>query len=153
MTTIQQSITIQATQEAVFLFHTNPENLAKITPPYITVGLDKWSEPGLGQEVHLSLRQWILPAQRIHIRFVEYDFPRRLTDEQVRGPFHSMRQTREFIADGTMTIMTDTFTYSLPFGMLGALIDMLIVRHVTKAMFRYRQKKTKQLLEQNIQSR
>jgi ligand-binding SRPBCC domain-containing protein len=49
MTTIQQSITIQATQEVVFLFHTNPENLAKITPPYITVGLDKWSEPGLGK--------------------------------------------------------------------------------------------------------
>lgn len=150
MATIRQSIEIHATPEQVFSFHTNPENLVKITPPFITVILDHWGEAGHGQEVHLTIQQWGMPAQKMHIRFVEYDFPHRLTDEQIRGPFGSMRQTREFIAAGDKTIMTDTFTYSLPFGVLGILADLLIVRHITKYMFRYRQNKTKALLEKRI---
>lgn len=149
MTLIQYSIRIKASPEDVFTFHTDPTNLLKITPSFIKVFLVNATLPGLGQEIVLKLRPFYLPPQTIHIRFFEYLFPKRLSDEQIVGPFTYMKQTRTFVAEGEETIMTDTFEYQLPFGMIGSIVDTLFVRFITKAMFRYRQKKTKDLLEGN----
>lgn len=147
MTIIKQSVAIIAPAETVFNFHTNPQNLLKITPSFIKLKLESCTQAGLGQEIKLSIKSIGLPERKSHIRFFEYDFPCRLSDMQLQGPFKSMKQMREFVYDGKQTIMTDTFMYELPFGIIGRIADVLFFRRITKKMFDYRQQRTKELIE------
>ncbi len=147
MTVIKKSVAIIASAETVFNFHTNPQNLLKITPSFVKVKLESYTQAGLGQEIKLSIKSMGLPERKSHIRFFEYDFPFRLSDMQLKGPFKSMKQIREFVFDGKQTIMTDTFIYELPFGIIGRVVDMLFFRRITENMFDYRQQRTKELIE------
>lgn len=149
MTIIKESVSINAPADIVFNFHTDPNNLLKITPSFINVKLESYTSAGLGQEVIVSIKSAGLPARKSHIRFFEYDFPSRLSDMQIEGPFKSMKQIREFVKSGEHTILTDTFIYELPLGIIGSIADMLIIRHITKKMFKLRQKRTKELLEKH----
>lgn len=103
--------------------------------------------PGLGYEVILKVRQFGLFTMRWHVKIIEYEPPTLMTDIQISGPFRSWNQTRTLREVDGNTELTDSVAYEPPFGFLGRLADMLVIRREITKMFAYRQAATKRLLE------
>ena len=68
-------------------------------------------------------------------RITAYDAPRCFVDEQVAGPFGHWRHEHRFDeVDGTTTI-TDVVDFASPFGLLGAVVDRVVLaRYMTRLL-------------------
>ena len=143
-----RSIEIAADQDVVYGFHTDPANLARITPPGTRVRILQHDAPGEGVEI--ILRVWPFPfiSQKWHMRFEVIDPPRRLRDVMLSGPFRRWKQTREFVllCNGH-TLLNDSVEYELPLGALGRLAHRLFLARHIEQLFTYRQQHTKKLIE------
>lgn len=101
----------------------------------------------LGDEVtfrarHLGLR-WTLTS-----RVTAYDAPVRFVDEQVRGPFRTMRHEHVFpeAADGR-TEMVDRMVVTLPGGPAGALVIRVVAAPYLRRLVRQRAAHVRALAE------
>ena len=86
---------------------------------------------GLGDEVaweawHLGLR-W-----RMRSQITEFERPTLFVDEMLQGPFASFRHEHRFAHDGGVTRMFDIVDFRLPFGLLGAIVDVVIARYYVR---------------------
>jgi ligand-binding SRPBCC domain-containing protein len=148
MHTYSRSVIIRAPIEEVFLFHTDVHNLINITPPFIKVKVLHADPPGIGQNVHLKVRQFGFIPLTMHMEFFLYDYPICLADRQIKGPFSSMVQYRYFEdLGGGYTRMKDVFEFSLPLGFLGKLAYTFVMKKLIEQMFVFRQNMTKKILE------
>jgi ligand-binding SRPBCC domain-containing protein len=82
---------------------------------------------GDGQDVTWQARHFGVPL-RMTSRITALDFPNSFTDEQVSGPFKSFRHVHEFEETATGSIMTDRVEFTAPFGILGRLVEDLVLR-------------------------
>lgn len=146
----QREIHIQATPEKVFDFHTQHENLLRITPPGIKVSIIHAEPTGIGAVMRMRVKQFGLIANVWQIEFTGYERPSFLRDEMRIGPFKQWVQERHIIPTGEGTILRDIVHYDVPLGFLGAIAHTLFIRRQIEAMFLYRQQKTKELLEHAI---
>jgi len=153
MTRLEYRVVINAPIHDVFDFHDDTRNLVKITPPSIKVSFTTVGKPGAGLEVKLLVRQWGILPMRWHVRITEHERPYRMVDEQVSGPFRSWKQTRLLREVGSATELTDIVEYELPLAPLSSFAGGSIVRGQIDNMFRYRQQRTKDLLEAASESR
>ncbi len=64
--------------------------------------------------------------------------PVRFVDIQRRGPYRSFAHTHLFLETAEGTMMIDRVLYSLPFGPLNGLANMLVVRPLLEAIFAFR---------------
>jgi ligand-binding SRPBCC domain-containing protein len=64
--------------------------------------------------------------------------PHRFVDVQLRGPYRLWHHTHRFEARDGGTEITDTVRYRLPFGMLGRLMNRVVVRGDVERIFDYR---------------
>ncbi|MBM4178619.1 MAG: SRPBCC family protein [Ignavibacteria bacterium] len=144
----QKSVLINAPIERVFEFHNDTNNLVQITPKNISISFETRGNPGLGQDIFLSIRQFVILKTRWHVRITEYEPPTKMVDQQIRGPFAYWKQTRLLTRRGGCTELTDVIEYELPLGIIGRIANSLVVRHQIVNMFAYRQLRTKALLEQ-----
>lgn len=63
----------------------------------------------------------------------EMEKPTYFVDEMVKGVFKSLRHEHHFKAIDNETIMTDHFSYEVPYGIFGKLFNFLILRsYLTK---------------------
>ncbi|MDF1695956.1 MAG: SRPBCC family protein [Saprospiraceae bacterium] len=61
------------------------------------------------------------------------DAPHYFIDEMEKGPFKYLKHTHRFESSSAMTIMTDIFEYSSPFGIIGKWVDALFMtKYLTK---------------------
>lgn len=81
---------------------------------------------GEGQEVTWKARHFGLPT-RMTSRITSLEFPERFVDEQVRGPFKAFRHVHEFAATDTGCVMTDRVECTAPFGLLGRIVERLVL--------------------------
>lgn len=87
---------------------------------------------GLGQTVtfegtHLGFRQ------RLTVKVVELNRPLLFVDEMVEGNFKEFRHVHEFSEQKSGTLMRDTLIWISPFGILGQIVDKLLLeRHLRK---------------------
>ena len=87
---------------------------------------------GLGQTVtfegtHFGLRQ------RLTVKVVEFDRPRRFVDALIEGRFKSFVHVHEFESCDGRTLMRDMLIWESPFRILGRIVDKLLLeRHLTK---------------------
>jgi ligand-binding SRPBCC domain-containing protein len=101
---------------------TNEKAVAGVTDGHI----------GLGQTVtfegtHLGFKQ------RMTVKVVEFDRPRLFVDEMTEGKFKEFRHIHEFFPTEGGTLMRDTLLWTSPFGILGKIVDRLVLeRHLTK---------------------
>jgi ligand-binding SRPBCC domain-containing protein len=72
---------------------------------------------------------------------------RMFRDDMLGGPFELWIHTHEMYGDGNETVLIDTVEYELP-GPLGGRVDPAAVVGF-EPMFRYRHRKTKEILEGN----
>jgi ligand-binding SRPBCC domain-containing protein len=151
MPLFERSCVVRAPIGAVFAFHLDTRNAARIAPRTMPVVAVHGSFP-LAQhdEVEIVVRLWPTPLRqtwRVEAeRIVE---PTLIVDRMLTGPFPSWVHQHRFedLGDGT-TRLTDHVDYHLPLGVLGALADRFVVRRLMDRMFRLRQAQTGKLLEQ-----
>jgi ligand-binding SRPBCC domain-containing protein len=104
---------------------------------------------GLGQTVtfegtHFGMRQ------RLTVKVVEFERPHLFVDEMTDGNFKTFKHIHEFTESGDITSMRDTIIWTSPFGILGRIVDSLLLeRHVTN-LVSGRNKRLKQLAESGV---
>ena len=68
----------------------------------------------------------------------EYDPPHGFRDVQVLGPYRRWDHRHRFCSEDGGTAIEDIVVYEPPLGPLGALFDVLIIRHQLAAIFEHR---------------
>jgi ligand-binding SRPBCC domain-containing protein len=81
----------------------------------------------LGDLVCFRARHFGLPW-RMTARIVALEAPVRFVDEQLHGPFRSLRHEHVFSATRAGTMVTEVVTWRAPFGVLGPVADAVAVR-------------------------
>ena len=138
---------VPAGLHATFDFFERPQNLARITPPWLGFRI-LTPEPirmARGLTVDYTVR---VLGMRTHWRSLisEYDPPNSFRDVQVIGPYRLWDHRHRFWRDQGGTVIEDFVVYELPLGPLGRLLNRLAVRRQLDAIFDYRRAEIGQLL-------
>ncbi len=88
----------------------------------ITEGLIKLNETVTWKAKHFGI--W----HRMKVKITEFDKPYYFVDEMINGSFKYMRHKHEFEQKGDQTIMIDQFDFGSPLGILGKIVDKVIMR-------------------------
>ena len=101
---------------------------------------------GLGQTVtfegtHFGMRQ------RLTVEVTEFDRPRLFVDEMTEGSFESFKHVHEFTEDDGKTLMRDTLLWTSPFGILGKIVNKLLLERHLRNLVRTRNAKLKEIAE------
>ena len=162
----------------VFSFFANPDNLPRLMPRWQRARIERANlvpappppsfptplpgiAAGSGTRLLLSFRAFPLSPFRIpwHAEISEFVWNDHFCDIQLRGPFKSWkhchrirpeaRSTNPVAKPVTGTLLTDHVTYDLPLGPLGTLANLLFVRRQLASTFRYRHRRTLDLLSRS----
>lgn len=158
MPTIQHETLLAAPIVDVWRFFTDPvKNLPQISPPGDAVVIESADLPlHEGSRLVIAARDPLGRRLRWESQIVELIPPRalvfgveaRFVDVQLAGPFATWRHSHEFEAvNDRTTRIVDRVDYSLPFGIVGQLANLLLVRWKINSMLRYRAKAVRQILE------
>ncbi|MFN7922882.1 MAG: SRPBCC family protein [Bryobacteraceae bacterium] len=127
--------------EDAFRVFENPNNLARITPPWLNFRIET---PGVEMRVGTVIDYkigWLGLPMRWRTIITEYSPPYRFVDWQARGPYTLWHHTHGFEEVAGGTIVSDEVRYVLPMGALGRLAHTAMVRYQLLGIFRYRQRK------------
>ena len=142
------AVTIAAPIEEVYAFHRVTKNLKSISTPEVAVVILKQETSFEGEVLTLSLRWRGFVRSKWVVRIDTSDRPNTLVDVQVKGPFKAFRHARNFRSlSPTETELTDEVSYTMPFGILGTIMERLVVNRVFARQFAFRHVRTKQILE------
>ncbi|WP_227355014.1 SRPBCC family protein [Haladaptatus salinisoli] len=157
MTTYQREVWVDAPFEDVWRFYSTIDGLEALTPEWMHLrvegirGPDGDPEPDVletGTEVRLSLRPFGVGLRQRWTseitRRKERDGSALFRDEMRDGPFPEWRHTHQFYDGDGRTLVRDRVKYRLPaLGTAGS----PLAKVGFEPMFRYRHRKTKELLE------
>ncbi|MDH3733484.1 MAG: SRPBCC family protein [Gemmatimonadota bacterium] len=120
----------------VFGFFSRPENLERLTPPWLQFRIltPPPIEMGGGTLIDYRLRLKGFPI-RWRSEITVWDPPHLFVDEQRVGPYRSWVHTHSFRADGESTVVMDSVEYAVPGGIL---VQRLFVRPDIERIFGYR---------------
>jgi ligand-binding SRPBCC domain-containing protein len=132
--------------DAAFAFFSRPDNLEKITPPWLGFHIVRADD-----ELHTgSLIEYKLRVRGVPMRWVseitQWNPPHSFVDVQLRGPYAMWRHEHSFAEDNGGTRIHDHVRYALPFGIVGVLVHTLIVRRDVEGIFAFRQRRLNELL-------
>ena len=107
----------------------------------ITEGLIKLHETVTWKAQHFGV--W----HKMKVKITEFDKPYYFVDEMIEGSFKYMRHKHEFEQKEDQTIMTDQFDFASPVGILGILVDKLVLRNYMANFLIERNKVIKEFAE------
>jgi uncharacterized protein len=139
------SISLAASPQVMFRFHSDPNNLMKVMPPTLTlVSLQTDGPAQEGRLIELHCRDWGVLPLRLTCRWNVVQEPHRLEDEMIKGPFVKFVHEHRFepVENGGC-VMTDTVTYQFGHSWWGYLISTLGVRFYLTLLFSFRHYKTR----------
>ena len=123
-----------------FAFFERPENLARITPPWL--GFRIMTPPPIRMTRDLTI-DYTVRVFGIRTRWRSlingYEPPHWFQDVQVIGPYRLWIHRHGFWREQRGTVIEDLVTYELPLGPLGLLMNRLVVRRQLDAIFDFRQ--------------
>jgi ligand-binding SRPBCC domain-containing protein len=93
------------------------------------------------EAVHFGVRQ------RLTSRITAYERPYRFTDEMVRGAFRELRHVHEFVPRPPGTLMIDHFAFRAPLGLLGRVVERVVLTRYMEGLLITRNRYLKQLAE------
>jgi ligand-binding SRPBCC domain-containing protein len=93
------------------------------------------------EAVHFGIKQHLTS------KITSYDRPHRFVDEMVQGAFQEMKHLHEFLPQPSGTLMVDDFTFRAPFGLLGTLVETLVLTRYMKNLLLTRNRYLKQAAE------
>ncbi len=132
---------ISATIDEVWDFISSPANLKAITPDYMGFDITSGDLPEKMYE-GMIISYKVAPLSGIkttwvteitHIRNKEY-----FVDEQRVGPYALWHHQHFIEPKDNGVLMKDIVSYAPPFGFLGAIANILIIRKKLKEIFDYR---------------
>lgn len=149
MTVYERTFMVRAPLHEVAAFHDDPVSLIAITPPPARVTIERFDRP-VHAGSRVLFRLGVGPAGVRWDGFIaEYVDQNYFRDVQIKGPFGAWSHTHSFAAEAGGTRVTDRVEYEPPLGLIGKLIDPIVVKPALAFMFNYRRKKTRELLERN----
>lgn len=93
------------------------------------------------EATHLGVRQ------RLTSKIVEFNKPYSFVDEMQKGAFRSLRHTHEFEERNGKTVMRDTLRFEAPFGIIGRIVEKVILQNYMKRFLEDRNIELKKLAE------
>jgi ligand-binding SRPBCC domain-containing protein len=135
---LQSELRVDRPLGEVFAFFSDPQNLARLTPPDVGFALVPPLPGPLGEGTVINYRIRLagLPL-RWQSLISQWDPPNRFADEQTRGPYARWLHVHRFDADGSGTWVRDDVFYRLPFAPLGEVAHPF-VRRKLESIFAYR---------------
>jgi ligand-binding SRPBCC domain-containing protein len=106
-----------------------------------TQGLIEFGEMVTFRATHFAIRQSLTS------KIIEFNSPKLFTDQMQKGAFKSLKHIHEFIEHGDGTIMKDTLAFQSPYGIIGILFDILVLKHYMKKFINDRNLNLKAILE------
>ena len=146
MKTFEKTTLINCNIQDLFDFHINMKNLEAITPLDVKLELlNKEFIPHLGGIIKLKTVKNFIPTNW-EVKIEKLQSPNLLVDLALKSPFKYWKHSHIFTKKGSICELKDIVEYQAPFGKFGELFDFIIQKEL-KAMFEYRHKITKKLLE------
>jgi ligand-binding SRPBCC domain-containing protein len=141
--TLKKEQLVARPREDVFAFFEKPENLARITPPWLGFRILTPSPIVMGWGAEF---EYTIKVMGIRMRWKslisDYQPPFRFVDEQTKGPYSYWHHTHTFTEVDGGTLVGDEVKYAMPFGMIGTLVQRLAVGRQLEAIFSYRARVT-----------
>jgi ligand-binding SRPBCC domain-containing protein len=100
----------------------------------------------LGEHVTWEARHFRV-RQRFTSRITAFDRPRHFQDSMTRGAFHSFIHDHYFDRVGEGTLMRDVLAFSSPLGLLGMVVDKLVMAAYLRRLLEARNALIKQEIE------
>ena len=128
--------------EDVFSFFSEPNNLELITPPRLKFNI-LTPQPFIikeGQLIDYTLTILYCIKLRWTTLITKYQFPNIFIDKQLKGPYSLWHHTHTFISQNGGTLIKDSVVYSVPFGLLGRLLNFIYIKYDLSNIFKYRHK-------------
>lgn len=159
MATYRRETRVAAPLEDVWDFHSDVSGLEALTPAFMNLRVEGVTGPGgdpdpevleAGSRIDMSMRPFgVGPRQTWTSVITEReagDGSAMFRDRMEGGPFPEWVHTHRFFADGDETLVVDSVDYRLPGGPVGELVGPLGWVGF-EPMFRYRHRRTRELLE------
>lgn len=101
---------------------------------------------GLGQTVtfegtHFGMRQ------RFTVKVIKFERPTLFIDEMIEGRFESFKHIHEFTETDGVTLMRDTVEWASPLGIVGKVVDKLVIKRYLTALVSGRNARLKAIAE------
>jgi ligand-binding SRPBCC domain-containing protein len=129
-------------------FFSQPDNLARITPPEMFLRVDGGStgKPiSEGMQLSYTLYPFMMIPVRWTTEIMRVSRPDFFEDRQLEGPYELWHHTHRFREIEGGTEMTDIVEYALPFEMLGEVVEALIVGRRLDEVFEYRRRRVEEI--------
>jgi ligand-binding SRPBCC domain-containing protein len=133
------SLSVDAHRHSVA--HTHERPIAGVTS-----GVMKLGDTVTWEAVHFGIKQ------HLTTKITAYERPYRFTDEMIRGAFQEITHIHEFVPQPSGTLMIDLFTFRAPLGILGRLVETLILTRYMKALLLMRNRYLKQVAESGCET-
>jgi len=136
MSLVRREVTVPGTLDETFGFFSNPENLDRLTPPWVGFKtLTPMPIPmTVGQLIDYRIRIRGIPV-RWRTEITEWDPPHRFVDVQLKGPYRWWHHEHRFEACDEGTRIIDEVEYRAPFHWLS---QPLVVRRDVARIFDFR---------------
>ncbi|MBS1518475.1 MAG: SRPBCC family protein [Bacteroidetes bacterium] len=145
----EKSVLINCTIEKAFRFHSDTNNLAKISPDNIKVRIMQLDLPVKeGSHIILKIRQFGFLSTVWELVIKNYRENYLITDKLIKGPFKFWEHDHIFEDREGKTLMTDRLKYEIPFGIFGKAAHSIFIKSQIEEQFRLRHEKTKAVLEE-----
>jgi ligand-binding SRPBCC domain-containing protein len=135
------------TQGEAWSFFSNPRNLPRITPPWLS--LEVISDPPDRMYPGLLIEYRVRPLLGIPMGWLteitHVVEPHRFVDEQRFGPYRFWHHQHRFRASGGGVEMEDEVHYLLPGGPLGRVADSCLVRRRLMEIFEFRRRSVERI--------
>jgi len=139
--TLNRNQFVPAPPDQVFGFFSQPENLARLTPP--DLGFVILTPPPIRMKTG-ALIDYTIRLLGIRVRWTtlitEFSPGRSFVDEQLKGPYSYWHHAHGFEEVPGGTIVRDEVRYALPLGFLGRFAHSIAVRDRLDDIFGYRSK-------------
>ena len=148
--TLSSTQFIEKSIDEVFTFFSKPENLSVITPSKLGFKIltPIPIEMGPGRIIDYQIYLLGIP---IHWRtlITDYNPPNMFIDQQIKGPYNMWHHTHTFHKVEGGVEIKDKVVYSIPFGILGRILNYLWIRIDLENIFVHRKKVIDKLFENN----
>lgn len=146
--TLRRIQKIPAPVQEVWDFFSTPGNLKTITPPgmgFKVISAEDNRKMYVGQLIEYKVRPFLgIPLYWMtHIE--EVKDKELFIDEQRKGPYRMWHHEHHFKTIEGGTEMTDIIQYKNPFGILGGLINWIVIKKKLENIFDFRYKKTEEI--------
>jgi ligand-binding SRPBCC domain-containing protein len=111
-----------------------------------TTGLLELGDEVTWEAVHFGVRQ------RLTSRITRFDRPRSFRDSMVRGAFARFDHDHVFEAERGGTIARDVFDFTSPLGLLGRIVDRVVLERHMRRFLEGRMSILKKIAEREAQS-